>query len=368
MGVECAGRRRFAAEARTPRPGAVWLLSVLVGGLAGAPAHAEELVVGVKPAPPFAMRGEDGNWEGVTVELWRRVAESTHLEYRFEETDLEGLFAGLEEGSLDVGLGALTVTAEREEHLDFTHPFFNSGLGIAVARGRSGWLGLLQGGGLRPLVDVLLALAGVLLVAGAMVWVFERRANPEQFGGGVVEGLGSAFWWAAVTMTTVGYGDKAPRTAAGRAVALLWMFASLLLISGFIAAASAALTSQSLGTTVSGLDDLPRVRVGAPAGATSADFLAERGIGFRPFPDAPAALEALADGRLDAVVYDAPLLQYTLRQDPETRLRVLPGELDRQSYAIALPEGSPLRETLNVALLTTLADPDWARVLRRYLG
>jgi polar amino acid transport system substrate-binding protein len=205
-------------------------------------------------------------------------------------------------------------------------------------------------------------------VAGAMVWVFERRANPEQFGGGVVEGLGAAFWWAAVTMTTVGYGDKAPRTAAGRGVALLWMFASLLLISGFIAAASAALTSQSLVSSVSGLDDLPRARVGAPAGATSADFLAERGIAFRAFDDAPAALAALAAGRLDAVVYDAPLLQYTLRQDPETRLRVLPGELERQSYAIALPAGSPLRETVNVALLATLADPDWARLLRSYLG
>lgn len=349
------------------RAGGAALLLVLAV-LAPPRAGAQELVVGVKQAPPFAMRAADGDWEGVTVELWRRVAEANELEYRFEETDLEGLFDGLEDGSFDVGLGALTVTAEREEDFDFTHPFFDAGLGIAVARRTGGWLALLRGDALRPLLEVLAALFAVLLVAGAMVWVFERKTNSEQFGGGVVRGMGSAFWWAAVTMTTVGYGDKAPRTAPGRAVALLWMFASLLLLSGFIAAASAALTSQSLGSSVSGLDDLSRVRVGAPAGATSADFLADRGIAFREFDDARAALAALASDGVDAVVYDAPLLQYTLRRDPELALRVLPGELDPQSYAIALPDGSPLRESLNVALLSVVADRDWERLLRRYLG
>lgn len=359
-----------ARETRTARRGRLRVAALLLlGGLTGAPSHAQELVVGVKAAPPFAMRDADGAWGGITVELWRRIAEARDLEYRLEETDLEGLFAGLQDGSLDVGLGALTITAEREEDVDFTHPFFEAGLGIAVARQRGGgWLALLRGDALRPLLEVLAALAAVLLVAGAMVWVFERRANPEQFGGSMVQGLGSAFWWAAVTMTTVGYGDKAPRTAAGRGVALLWMFASLLLLSGFIAAASAALTSQSLGSGVSGLDDLPGARVGAPTAATSADFLAERGIAFRGFDDAPQALAALSAGELDAVVYDAPLLQYTLRLEPRSGVRVLPGELDRESYAIALPEGSPLREPVNVALLAILDDLDWARLRRRYLG
>jgi len=343
------------------------VLGALACLLAGA-APAEQLVVGVKPAPPFAMRNAEGVWEGVSVELWKRIAEKNELEYRFEETDLAGVFAGLDDGSFDVGLGALTVTAEREEHLDFSHPFFSAGLGIAVSRHSGGWLRLLRGDALRPLVGVLATLAGVLLVAGAMVWVFERRANPEQFGGSALHGLGSAFWWAAVTMTTVGYGDKAPRTPTGRAVALFWMFGSLILISGFIASISAALTSQSLTSSISGLDDLPRLRVGAPARATSADFLASRGIAFRGFDDAPAALAALAAGQLDAVVYDAPLLQYTIRQDPESTLRVLPGELERQSYAIALPAGSALRERINVALLAILDDPDWGRLLRSYFG
>lgn len=48
--------------------------------------------------------------------------------------------------------------------------------------------------------------------------------------------------------------------------------------------------------------------------------------------------------------------------------QVLPEELERRSYAIAPPGGSPLRETVSVALLEALADPEWARLLRRYVG
>jgi ABC-type amino acid transport substrate-binding protein len=364
-----AGSRAVTAVASATRPLARAVAAGLLLLAVASGARSQELVVGVKAAPPFAMRAADGGWEGVSVELWRRVAEATGLEYRLEERDLAGLFAGLDDGSLDVGLGALTVTSEREQHVDFSHPFFNAGLGIAVARRPGSWLRLLRGDSLRPLLEVLATLAAVLLVAGAMVWIFERGANPEQFGGDALRGLGSAFWWAAVTMTTVGYGDKAPRTLSGRLIALVWMFASLLLISGFIAAISPALTSQSLTSSVSGLDDLTRVRVGAPAGATSADFLSTRGIAFRGFTDAAAAVEALAAGQLEAVVYDAPLLQHTLTRAPGSAgLRVLPGEFERQSYAIALRDGSPLRERINVALLAVLDDPDWARLLRRYLG
>jgi len=57
-------------------------------------------------------------------------------------------------------------------------------------------------------------------------------------------------------MTTVGYGDKAPVTLAGRVVGLLWMPASIILISGFTAAIASALTVGQLDHSISGLDDL----------------------------------------------------------------------------------------------------------------
>ena len=43
--------------------------------------------------------------------------------------------------------------------------------------------------------------------------------------------LRDGLYWAVVTMTTVGYGDKTPKTTLGRAVAALWMLGSLVLVS-----------------------------------------------------------------------------------------------------------------------------------------
>ena len=52
------------------------------------------------------------------------------------------------------------------------------------------------------LLKVLILLSFVLLIIGIIVWLFERKKNPEQFGGTAMHGIGSGFWWSAVTMTT----------------------------------------------------------------------------------------------------------------------------------------------------------------------
>src|ERR1700690_3411819 len=52
-----------------------------------------ELVVGTRVAPPFSMKGRDGAWEGISIDLWRHVAERLHLRYR-----LEGRGRGKERG------------------------------------------------------------------------------------------------------------------------------------------------------------------------------------------------------------------------------------------------------------------------------
>ncbi len=75
-----------------------------------------------KVAPPFAMKAEDGTWRGISIDLWRRIADQMHLRYRFQETTLKGLTDGVAEGSLDAAVAALTVTSPRQRIVDFTQP------------------------------------------------------------------------------------------------------------------------------------------------------------------------------------------------------------------------------------------------------
>ncbi|MGH0028807.1 MAG: transporter substrate-binding domain-containing protein [Myxococcota bacterium] len=348
----------------------VGLLAVAVALVAAANAQAqtERLRVGAKVAPPFVVRGADGEWSGISVEAWRAVAEDLGLAYELVAVDLDPLFDGLEHGTLDVGIGALTVTAERETRVDFTHAIYSSGLGMAVSlAGEGAFVDALRRAASPALFRALGALLLVLLGAGALVWLLERRRNPQQFEGGV-RGLFSGFWWSAVTMTTVGYGDKAPVTAGGRAVALVWMFFSIVTISGFTAAIASQLTLSNLTSGVDGPEDLPRVPVATVASTTSHAYLVSLGIAPREFASLEEALLATAEGRVQAVVYDRPLLQHQVVARREDRVKVLPHVLQAQQYALALAPGSPLREPVNRALLAYVNGDTFAATVARYLG
>jgi ABC-type amino acid transport substrate-binding protein len=333
------------------------------------PAPDRRLQVGVKPAPPFVMRDEQGNWRGLAVELWETIARGEGIEYDYVEYELEPLLDAVEAGRLDLAVGALTMTPDREHRFDFTHSYFIGGLGIAVrAERRSGWTAALERFFSWGFLQVVALLAVVLLASGLLVWLFERRENPEMFGGKPHTGIGSGFWWAAVTMTTVGYGDKAPKTAAGRTVALVWMFTSLLIISGFTAAIASALTVGALDSPIAGAEDLSEVRVASVAGSSSGDWLARRGIAFTASTGVDQSLQLLAQGRVDAVVYDAPILEYLVHRSPNHGLAVLAPRFDPRPYAFAVPVRSPWLETLNRQILAVTATPEWRRSVMETLG
>jgi ABC-type amino acid transport substrate-binding protein len=348
---------------------------MLAVGLVG-PAWTEEvetppprtLIVGTKEAPPFAIESPTGAWSGIGIDLWRDIAAELHLEYEFCETDLEGLIRGVADGTLDAAVAAITVTPQREELLDFSHPFHSSGLGIAVPLRKGRWLGVLKQFFSWTFLQILLGLFVVLCMAGAIVWLFEHRHNPQQFGGRFAKGLGDGLWWSAVTMTTVGYGDKTPRTAAGRIVAVVLMFVGIVLVSGFTATLASMLTTAGLESQISGPDDLPDVRVATVAGTTSESYLRTQRVPFQAFHSADDALEAVASRNADAAVYDAPILRYLVNQRHVHNLQVLPKRFERQDYAIALPTGSPLREPINRVLLEKITDPAWEDMLFRYVG
>jgi len=73
---------------------------------------------------------------------------------------------------------------------------------------------------------VLLTVAAIILSGAGLEVVFERHA----VGPTAIHNFGDALWWAVVTVTTVGYGDKIPITGAGRWVATALMFTGIGLV------------------------------------------------------------------------------------------------------------------------------------------
>ncbi len=329
-----------------------------------------ELTVATRQAPPFAFRDGDGAWTGIAIDLWAAVADELDLRYRLVAAEsLYDMITGTAAGRYDAAIAAVSITPAREAEVDFTFPFYATGLGIAVdPAATGGWLRVLRNIFTWQFAVVLAGLSAVLLAAGVAVWLFERRGNDEEFRRDPVRGLGDGFWWAAVTMTTVGYGDKSPRTLGGRIVGLVWMFTAMIIVASFTAAIAASLTVGQLGARVAGVSDLDSVRVGVVADSSGAESLARRRIDAIRFDDVERGLDALRAGRIDAFVHDRPLLLWVAEQDRAGGVRILPDEIGREDYGIVLPEGADLREPLNRALLGYVRTPGWERITTDYLG
>ena len=360
----------------------LWLTLAALAFVAVRPAGAQVpsampghvLIVGTKEAPPFAMKEHDGSWTGVSIDLWRHIADELHLRYRFKEVPLDELINGTATGRLDAAIAAITVTAPRLETVDFSEPYYHTTLGIAVPKqGAFEWLRHLPGLISVNFLEALLSLIGIILLIGLVVWVIERR-HTEHFRGGVKQGLATSVWWSAVTMTQ-SIPEHGPRTMLGRLVALCWMAASVAAIAVFTAGITTQFTTKQIEGTVHGVADLRSgrmdarsVRVGTVKGTATIGYLARERIIFRTYPDAESGLRAVKEGALDAFVYDRQLLQWLTKQKYEDSIEVLDTTFDQQSYAIALPNNSTLRMPINRAMLAIIETQSWRDSNAKYVG
>jgi ABC-type amino acid transport substrate-binding protein len=328
-----------------------------------------ELVVATKEAPPFAMKARDGSWNGISIDLWRRVADELHLRYRFhEEPNVQALIDGVANEKFDVAVAALTVTAARERIVDFTQPFYVAGLGIAVPlSGEASWIPVVRTMTSFGFAQAIAALIGLAVAVGLLVWLFERRQN-EQFSGDVKKGLSAGVLWSTVAMTQRHTGGINPQTLPGRILAIVWMVASIAAIAVFTASITSLLTIRHLRGTVHGTSDLSSARVGAVAGTSTEDTLSRMRIGYIKFATPKEGLKALHEHSLDAFVYDKPILAWLVRQDFASSIELLDTTFEQQEYAFALPINARLTKSINVTALDAIRSDWWQKTNFRYLG
>ena len=330
----------------------------------------DNVIVGVAEFPPFSTKTKDGKWEGISVELWRRIANNLGIHYEIREFKrLKKVHEAIQNATLDLGT-QVAVTEKNEIMMDLSHAFYRSGLGIAVPIQGEGisWILYLKRLLSVDTIKVIVLVLSLSFVAGALVWSLESKQNQEMFGARNTKGLGHGVWWAIVTMTTVGYGDKAPRTLGGRLIAIIWMFFSVILIAGYTAVITSSLTVDTLQGKVNSPRDLPDVRVGSLARSQTLARLEEDGLGVLPVESLQEGLQDVLEGKLDALVDDEVQLKYIIKNHFPGKLRVLPETIDQYYLSMAMPSNSPLRESLNRALAQIMDTEDWAMLKQKYIG
>lgn len=326
-----------------------------------------QLTVGVSHAPPFAIETETdsgSDWDGIGVHLWREVAEELDIQYEWQPLALSEAVQRVQDGTVDIAITA-TATAEGEQAVDFTQSYYISSLGIAQTRKRSFLdtaLAILS----PSFLWVCLWLSLLLLLVGVVVWLFERGPNTDMFASKPRSGIWDSFWWAGVTMTTIGYGDKAPITVGGRIIALLWMLVAMGITASLTATITSVLTQGQSGQLTQ-FADLKTMKVGSIEGSSAAEALKQQQISFQPVSGPSAGMEAVDTGQLDAFIYDTALLRYLNKDSFQNRLAIQSTGLQTRRYVFALPENAELLESVSSQVMKEQAESDWQSLLKRFL-
>jgi len=96
-------------------------------------AESQKLIFGSDTSyPPFESFDANGNLVGFDVDLIEAINEVSGLDIEIQTYDFKGLIPALESASIDGSISAMTIKPERAEKVNFTVPYYKSGLSVAV--------------------------------------------------------------------------------------------------------------------------------------------------------------------------------------------------------------------------------------------
>lgn len=105
-------------------------LSIFIGRKS---AGKQKILVGSDATyPPFEYRDEAGRYAGFDLDMMAAIAEAAELEIDFRDMPFDGLIPALCSGQIDAVVSAMSITEARTAMMDFTEPYFQAGLVIAV--------------------------------------------------------------------------------------------------------------------------------------------------------------------------------------------------------------------------------------------
>lgn len=350
----------------------------LIGLTGGAPAmvpraSADEptITVAAYPLTPFVIKNGD-EWNGFTIELWEEIAKRLGWKTNFIQVrDVADQLQAVADGRAQVGATALSITADREEHFDFSQPILDAGLQIMVPRHRE----TLSTPGLSSLLDLLWsktmliwlsAALAVTLIPAHVMWLTERRHGDSMVSKSYFPGIFQAFGWGFGAL--VAMPPDAPRHWQSKVLSLLFAYVGVIFVALYTANLTAALTVEEIDGQINGPDDLYSKRVATVAHSTASHFLADIGVAAQQLTSVEDCYRLLEQGKSDAVVFDAPILRYYVSHEGSNVAAIAGPKFHDENYGLMFRAGSELRRPIDKALLAIREDGTYQTLELKWFG
>jgi polar amino acid transport system substrate-binding protein len=344
---------------------ALIFVSAMVPLTSIADTESNRIKIAVKEFPPLVFK----DLKGFCIDLSNIISEKHNLVTEFVMYhSVPDLLGAVESGTCDMGFAGITITPEREKTVDFSQPFFDSGLMILVRNESFSQITFIGNTILRVIgLSIILFLVGLTVVAHLVWWIEKDDADPQGFPTAYAKGIADAYWWAVVTMSTVGYGDKRPKKIGGRLIAAIWIFIGIIWFAGLTATLSSALTVDRIRHgEITDLPDLYGKKVAVIEDTTSEDFLRYHNVQIVLTNSLDNLLASLKQGRSDAIVYDAPPLMYAAKLDPT--IKIVGNMFDHQRYGVVFPNTGKeeLKELFDIEIMISRQNGEYQKIYNKW--
>lgn len=208
---------------------------------------------------PFEFM-DDGEYVGFDIDLINAIADEAGFEIDMETTNFDGMIPGLQTGQFDVAIAGMGITEDRKESIDFSDPYYESGLAIGV---------------------------------------------------------------------------------------------------------------PSDNEDINGIEDLEGKTIATRLGSTSSSYIKENIEGAEPneYEQLDQAYLSVENGSSDAILYDAPNVNYYIQTSDEDNLKVVGDLYQAEEYGIGITKGQEaLVEAINDALATLREDGTYDEIYEKWFG
>lgn len=332
------------------------------------------LRVDVSPVEPMIMHNDESALTGFDYDLvneifrrfrkvWVGEVDFTHIEW--SEVPFEDILDGVQGGTADLAVAGITINRIREEQVDFTHPYMDSGASIVVRKEESQSLLTMAMAILESKWRALSMLVAFIILCGHIIWWTDKGhdAIDDKYFPGIFE----AFWFTLVTMTTVGYGDFAPKKWLTRVTTVFVMLSGIAIFGIIIGELSSFSIEQKLMTSIESPHDLKGKLVAVSRGTNSEEILKKYGVtNLLKCSSTEVAFLNLRADEVDAVVCDTTTARYYVKQYPT--LMIAGKKFAPQLYGIALAEDSPLRDKVNDCIHSMNEDGTYEKLYNKWFS